>query len=259
MKRYEVFMFGYHGWGNSVPQLWKLMKYKETRDGYKKPFLVDVRFKRTGRAKGFIGNALESEIGKNNYLHIKELGNQYSNDPTKDIKIANPKNGITDLYDKIIDMQKENRRVIFFCHCANARFCHRTKITKLLLKEFTKNKKKVKIVEWPGKASNNKLEITLDDYQVHKLNKKPSHFKIPDKLGKIHIAPWGTKLIMKSKKKGDNLTRYISHAMFEKESWQIMPLRKMNRKGEWYFNCATTTETLKDDLENRGIIEYKNY
>ena len=259
MKRYEVFMFGYHGWGNSVDQMLKLMKYKEKQDGYKRPFLVDVRFKRKGRAKGFIGNALGNKIGKNNYLHIEELGNQnITNKSAKVIKIADPKKGITVLYDKIIEMQKDNRRVIFFCHCENAKHCHRTKIAKLLLKIFIENKKKVSIIEWPGKTSNNKLEITLDDDQVQKLNKKPSHFKIPDKLSKLHIAPWGTKLTVKSKGKRDDLTRYISHALFKDESWQIMPLREIDEDGGWYPDCPTTDATLKDDLVNRGIIEYKN-
>jgi hypothetical protein len=235
------------------------MKYKETHDGYVNPFLVDIRFKRTGHAKGFIGNALKNEIGKNNYLHIKELGNQNYNKPSKPIKIASPKKGITVLYDKIIEMQKDNRRVIFFCHCENAKLCHRTKIAKLLLKIFIENKKKISIIEWPGKTSNNQLEITLDDDQIKKLKKTPSYFKIPDKFSKLHIAPWGTKIIIESKREGKKLTRYISHAMFKKESWQIMPLREMDEDGELKPPYTPTTAfTIKDDLEKRGIIEYIN-
>ena len=127
-----------------------------------------------------------------------------------------------------------------------------TSITSILI-----NNKKVKIVEWPGKALNDKLEATLDDDQIKKLTKKPSYFKISTKLSELHIAPWGTKLIVKSKGKKNHLTMYISHAMFEKESWQIMPLREIDEDGFWDTDSPTTFKTLKDDLENRGIIEYR--
>jgi len=55
----------------------------------------------------------------------------------------------------------------------------------------------------------------------------------------------GDKVNCKVKGKRDDLTRYISHALFKDESWQIMPLREIDEDGGCIPDCPTTDATVK--------------
>jgi hypothetical protein len=52
-----LFSWGYWGWGNATEQLVESADLAEKKRGFKPPVFVDIRRKRQGRAKGFVGDA----------------------------------------------------------------------------------------------------------------------------------------------------------------------------------------------------------
>lgn len=48
-----IFTWGYYGWGNHTPQLLDAVDAVETSRGFEPPMFVDIRIRRTVRAKGF--------------------------------------------------------------------------------------------------------------------------------------------------------------------------------------------------------------
>jgi hypothetical protein len=57
MSAITVFTCGYYGWGNAAPQLVEVVDAAERERGFRSPLFVDIRIRRTVRAKGFQGNA----------------------------------------------------------------------------------------------------------------------------------------------------------------------------------------------------------
>src|SRR5262249_25739748 len=68
--------FGYDGWGNHTPELIKAVNAIERSRGFKPPIFVDIRIRRTVRAKGFQGNAFGELLGKSRHHWMKSLGNE---------------------------------------------------------------------------------------------------------------------------------------------------------------------------------------
>lgn len=116
MKKITMFSWGYWGWGTSTPQFVKLVDAIEESRGFKPPIFVDTRIKRQVRAPGFNGDAFEKLLGKDRYVHMKELGNRSIVTHKGFIEIADPK-AANDLLDMAIQAEKKNRRIIFFCAC----------------------------------------------------------------------------------------------------------------------------------------------
>ena len=52
-----IFSWGYWGWGNATDQLVHGIDAAESERGHSPPIFVDIRIRRTGRAKGFVGDA----------------------------------------------------------------------------------------------------------------------------------------------------------------------------------------------------------
>ena len=63
MNQTTIFTWGYYGWGNHTPQLVEAVDAVERSRGFEPPIFVDIRIRRTVRAKGFQGNAFEKLLG----------------------------------------------------------------------------------------------------------------------------------------------------------------------------------------------------
>jgi hypothetical protein len=58
-----VFSWGFWGWGNATKQLVNATDIAERMQGFEEPIFVDIRFRRQGRAKGFVGDAFRDSVG----------------------------------------------------------------------------------------------------------------------------------------------------------------------------------------------------
>lgn len=74
-KRVTVFSWGYYGWGTHGKDLLRLTAAVEAARGFTPPPFVDIRARRTVRARDFNGEALRDLAGPC-YTWIKDLGNQ---------------------------------------------------------------------------------------------------------------------------------------------------------------------------------------
>jgi hypothetical protein len=149
-----VFSWGYWGWGNATKQLREATNIAAGVQGFQPPIFVDVRFRRQGRAKGFVGDAFRDLVGASRYRHIQDLGNQEIATGGSGVRIKNPA-AVADLLELALTAADENRRVIFYCACEFPRLnetlsCHRLTITELLLAHASKIGHAVLVVEWPG-------------------------------------------------------------------------------------------------------------
>ncbi len=151
MTVYEAFSFGYHGWGNHTDELVEAVDTVEEARGWKLPLFVDIRIKRSGRAKGFVGDQFASRVGADRYRWLPGLGNRSVQDKNikGDIVIDEPIAAL-ELLSWIVCERKRQRRVIFLCHCEYPWSCHRHKVANLLLTAAKVNGVRLKVSEWPG-------------------------------------------------------------------------------------------------------------
>jgi hypothetical protein len=149
-----LFSWGYWGWGNATEQLVESADLAEKKRGFKPPVFVDIRRKRQGRAKGFVGDAFGKVVGKSRYCWMEGLGNDRIATHESGIKIVRPE-AAADLLQFAIQAAQDNRRVIFYCACEFPRqdgktTCHRDTVADLVLREAKNRSKSIAIVEWPG-------------------------------------------------------------------------------------------------------------
>jgi hypothetical protein len=150
-----IFSWGYYGWGNHTPELVEAVDAVETNRGFEPPIFVDIRIRRTVRAKGFQGNAFEKLLGPSRHRWMKSLGNKFIQTRTGPfIQIADP-SAVDELLDLAVEAGQRKRRLLFFCSCQWPRCdgdiaCHRTTVAGLVMKAAQKRNVLVEIVEWPG-------------------------------------------------------------------------------------------------------------
>src|SRR5271157_2891979 len=137
MASITLFTWGYYGWGNHTPQLIEAVDAVERSRGFEPPLFVDIRIRRTVRAKGFQGNAFEKLLGKERHRWLKSLGNKFIQTRTgPDIQIANA-DAANVLLDLATASAGHKQRVLFFCSCQWPKCdgelaCHRTKVAELV-------------------------------------------------------------------------------------------------------------------------------
>src|ERR1043165_4587341 len=138
MDKTTIFTWGYYGWGNATPQLGQALEAVEKRRGFDPPLFVDIRIRRTVRAKGFQGNAFEKLLGQDRHRWMKSLGNKFIQTRTgPNIQIADPA-AAEELLDLAVEMGQRKQRLLFFCSCQWPRCdgeiaCHRTTVAGLVL------------------------------------------------------------------------------------------------------------------------------
>jgi hypothetical protein len=151
-KPITVFLWGYYGWGPHGKDLLRLSAAVELARGFKPPVFVDIRVRRSGRARDFNGPAFE-RMASNRYAWIRDLGNQHVIDGRKGIKIRRPE-AAEDLLDLAIRYAKRSQRLIVFCSCGPPCGCHRVKVGDLLLKAAQRRGIELEVIEWPGGSPN---------------------------------------------------------------------------------------------------------
>jgi hypothetical protein len=190
-----LFTFGYYGWGNHTSQLVEAVDAVETSRGFKPPIFIDIRIRRTVRAKGFQGNAFEKLLGQNRHRWMKSLGNKFIQTRTgPNIQIADP-SAADELLDFAVESAKRKQRLLFFCSCQWPRCdgeiaCHRTTVAGLVLKAAKKSSVPVEIVEWPGGEPR---FINLDMTPTMLGAIKPGRMSIPldePNIGQLAGLPW---------------------------------------------------------------------
>jgi hypothetical protein len=197
MKRLWAFSWGYWGWGNHTSEFVDAVDAVERGRGKRPPIFVDIRFRRTGRAPGFRGNAFEELVGENRYYWLKKLGNERIGSGHRGLKIVDPKRGIDELLQIVAHAGEQRRGVIFFCACESPCHCHRGVVARLLVNSASRKGIPLSVAEWPGEEPTTvKLEVSED--VVNKVlrggNRVPLDELSLKDLHKLAALPWGSRV-----------------------------------------------------------------
>lgn len=225
--RITMFSWGYYGWGSATEQLLQAVDVVEESRGFEPPIFVDIRLKRQVRAAGFRDNAFEKLLGPSRHRWMKSLGNLAIATRTgPPIQIADPK-AAEELLDLAVEANKDGRRVIFFCGCAVPReggkpFCHRDRVTTLLLAAARKRKQPLQVVEWPGEPLH-VSDLEVSDKVIGDLEAGKSTIPLgnnPD-LARFASLPHGA--IVRVRSRSDKLLVITAPAVYKKGQWSLTP------------------------------------
>lgn len=233
-----AFSWGYYGWGNRTSELVAALDAVERSRGFKPPIFVDIRIRRSVRAKGFTGTAFEMLLGPSRHYWMKSLGNLHILSRTgPKIQIAEPES-VKDLLALATEKQKAKQRLLFFCSCQWPRcdskiHCHRATVAELLLNEARKQGVSLELSEWPG---GERKHINLDvDPQVFKAvrNGRTTILVGNDgNLADIAGLPWCSVATLHSE--GESIHRIVGPAKQSQGQWCLPVL--------WGFKDRTATD-----------------
>jgi hypothetical protein len=222
-----LFTWGYYGWGNATPQLVEAVDAVEQSRGFNPPLFVDIRIRRSVRARGFTGPAFEKLLGPTRHRWMKSLGNNWIETRTgPSIQIADPSAAGT-LLNLALQEAKNRRRLLFFCSCQFPRAegqtsCHRDTVADLVLQAAKDQGQAVEIIEWPGGEP---TQLTLDVPTLVFKALQQGRTTIP--LGKATPPttfaglPWGSLVTVRS---GDQSPVVISApAGYQRGEW-VLPV-----------------------------------
>jgi hypothetical protein len=220
-----IFTWGYYGWGNATPQLVEAVDVAETSRGFEPPIFVDIRIRRTVRAKGFQGNAFEKLLGPSRHRWMKSLGNRFIQTRTGPfIQIAEP-SAASELLDLALEAAGHKQRLLFFCSCQWPRCdgeiaCHRNTVAELVLQAAQRRGEQIEIVEWPGGEPRQiDLDVTPEVFaSVRKGRMTVPLGKQPD-LAVVAGLPWGSIATVHSA--GDKLYRIVGPAIWQTDKWSL--------------------------------------
>jgi hypothetical protein len=237
MSKITIYTWGYWGWGNAAPELVKAVDAVEKKRGFKPPVFVDIRMKRSARPLVFRGKAFGDVVGPARYEAMSSLGNEHylADDKrrlpnsTQKIVIHNP--GAAELLlDRAIRLRKQNRHVIYFCACEFPRgnlnndgelySCHRSTVSKLLLKIADSRNIPLEIVEWPGGGSK-RLDVTASPQDLLNVRHGRKFVQIPNPrpLAKWAGIPWGSVARLHSRE--ESLLIVTGPAKFKQGAWAL--------------------------------------
>ena len=195
MATFKAFSFGYYGWGHYTRQLLETADALETSRGHAPPVFVDVRYKRHGRAVGFVGTNFEKLAGANRYRWMQGLGNKNIGTDGA-IAIASPGTSL-ELLETVKAAAAENRRVLFFCACLapktdNCMACHRVAVAKLLRNAGSMQGHTVDVQEWPGgDPLEYELEVSPRDFASINAGGWTINMRgRPDNFAELAGIPW---------------------------------------------------------------------
>src|SRR5271166_3265945 len=229
MSAVTIFTWGYYGWGNHTPQLVEAVDAVERSRGFDPPLFVDIRIRRTVRAKGFQGNAFEKLLGQDRHRWMKSLGNNFIQTRTgPNIQIAEP-GAADEVLDLAVDLAQRKQRLLFFCSCQWPRCdgkinCHRATVSDLVLKAATKRGIHLEVVEWPGGDPRQiELEVMRKDFTaVRKFRMTVPLGKLAEfDRAKVAGLPWTSIATLYS---GDEaLHRVVGPAICQTSGW-VLPV-----------------------------------
>jgi hypothetical protein len=234
-----LFTWGYYGWGNATPQLVEAVDAVEQSRGFQPPIFVDIRIRRSVRAKGFQGAAFEKLLGPNRHRWMKSLGNRFIKTRTGPVvQIADPA-AVEDIIDLAQQSAGKRQRILFFCSCPfprkeGALDCHRDTVATLALEAAEKRKLPIEIIEWPGgEPEQADLDVTPGIFKALERGRVtiPAG-KSPD-LSRFGGLAWGSVITVRS---GSQKMRVISGpALHQRGDW-LLPVF-------WSFNDSDTEQS----------------
>jgi hypothetical protein len=220
-----LFTWGYYGWGNATPQLVEAMDAVEARRGFQPPIFVDIRIRRTVRAKGFQGNAFEKLLGPGRHQWIKSLGNKFIQTRTgPTIQIADP-SAADELLDLAVESASHKRRLVFFCSCQWPRCdgeiaCHRITVAGLVLQAAQKRATPVEIVEWPGGEPRNiNMDVSRDVFGALRRGRKSIPLGENPDLGQLAGLPWCSIATLECG--SEQIHRIVGPAIRQPDQWAL--------------------------------------
>jgi hypothetical protein len=182
----------------------------EKKRDHKPPFFVDIRVRRSGKAKAFIGDAFERVVGAGRHQHMPKLGNRCVITGERGIKIVDP-SAARELLQLAIKCQRQNRRVLSFCACLDLKVkkCHRHVVAKLLLREAARLGRRIDIVEWPGDKPTYNTRVKVKSSILKKVTAGRKSVPLGKNvdLKKFAGLPWGSVVTIQS---GDQTLPIVS-------------------------------------------------
>jgi hypothetical protein len=228
------FTWGYYGWGNATPQLVEAVDAVEMSRGFQPPIFVDIRIRRTVRAKGFQGAAFEKLLGPSRHRWMKTLGNKFIQTRTgPNIQIADPM-AAEELLDLAMEAGQRKQRLLFFCSCHwprrdGAIACHRATVAGLVLKAARARGLRMEIAEWPGGTPGFiKLDVTPKLLGAVKNGRRSIPLDNPN-LGIDGGLPWGSIATLRA---GDEeIHRLVGPALRQPKQW-VLPVFETELEAE---------------------------
>ena len=220
-----LFSWGYYGWGNHTHNLVEAVDAVEKSRGFKPPFFVDARIRRSVRAIGFKGTTFEKLLGEQRHEWDKRLGNLSVVTGTgPPIQIANP-SAVEDLLDLAIELARHKQRIIFFCSCKWPRegegfACHRTEVARLVLEEAKERVIRVEVEEWPG-GEPERIELDLPPEEFIAVKKGRWTVRLGEEFDLARFAglPWCSIATLHSG--GETLYRIVGPAICQTSGWAL--------------------------------------
>jgi hypothetical protein len=123
----NIYTFGYWGYGGDARGLNRRLQTFNQNTRGRGLFWVDLRIRRSVRAKDFIGDAPRRIFGAANYEWIQEFGNLDILDG-KGVRIKNYGFGFEKLLGVLAKARSNNLDVIMFCACEHLSDCHRNNV-----------------------------------------------------------------------------------------------------------------------------------
>lgn len=227
MNLITIFTWGYYGWGNHTPQQVDAVDAVERSRGFEPPLFVDIRIRRTVRAKGFQGNAFEKLLGASRHRWMKSLGNKFIQSHTgPTIQIADP-TAADELLDLAVEGASQKQRLLFFCSCQWPRCdgeiaCHRTTVAGLVLERAKKRGVEVQVVEWPGgEPKEIDLDVTPHVFAAVRKGRMTVPLGKQPNLAEIAGLPWCSIATLRSD--GDKLHQVVGPAIRQPDQW-VLPV-----------------------------------
>ena len=227
MKPLTIFSWGYRGWGNSNKQFVQAVDAIERSRGFRLPIFVDVRIRRSVRAKGFNGSAFEKLLGRSRHRWMRSLGNRYiitrSGPP---IQIAEP-SAAKELLGLALEAASDRRRLLFFCSCGYPKdgrriACHRHVVGTLLLKRAQQSGVQTEVVEWPGgdpKRVN--LDVSDEVFKAVEAGRVTIPLGNRPDLAEFAALPYGS--VVKINSNGKSMRVISGPACFQAGEW-VLPI-----------------------------------
>ncbi len=196
----------------------------KAREGLLPHMFVDVRYRRTGRASGFKGDAFESLLGRQRYRWMRTLGNSSIGTVRRKIRISCPM-AADQLLDLALDAAERRMRVIYFCACESPwrlPDCHRLTVAGLLSRAASRRGVKLEVPEWPGgkpalgrrtlAVSPETLRAVQNGADAVPLNMK----RVPADWASL---PWGT--VVELKAGSEVLPVPVGPASYRRNRWAL--------------------------------------
>jgi hypothetical protein len=236
METTTIFSWGYYGWGNHTPQLVEAADAVERSRGFEQPLFVDIRIRRTVRAKGFQGNAFEKLLGQDRHRWMKALGNKFIQTRTgPNIQIADPA-AADGLLDLAVDLGRRKQRLLFFCSCQwpcceGEIACHRTTVAELVLDAAKQRGLPVEIVEWPG-GEPERIELNVTPQVFASVRKGRITVPLGERPALAEVAglPWSSTATLQAN--GERIHRVVGPAICQPSGWALPVLY-------WFLDPAT--------------------